>query len=292
MKLYFAPEACSLAGHIALLEVGCLFDIEAVDLKSKTTASGLDFRTINAKGYVPALVLDSGEMLTENVAVLDWIATQHTMLAALGPLGRTRQLEALAYISTELHTGFKPMWHNGSEDDQENARIRLAGRFAFLESTLQGKYLFGERPGVADCYLYVMLRWAGKFRVALPARLRDLHLQMDQRPAVRAALAREDLALHRKQTLAPVQENKSRSRFERSIATGATALACYRLDGETLEFFHTEVPAAYSGLGIATELARGTFDLLRQSHRKAVLTCPFMQHFLASNPEYADVVAA
>jgi glutathione S-transferase len=76
MKLYYCPLACSLADHIALREAGFAFDLERVDLKTHTTETGADFRDISAKGYVPALVLESGEMLTENVAVLDWIASQ------------------------------------------------------------------------------------------------------------------------------------------------------------------------------------------------------------------------
>ena len=98
MKLYYSPGACSLADHIALHEARLAFEHESVDLKAKTTASGADFTVINPKGYVPALVLDSGEMVTENLAVLEWIAGQNPALGLDGPLGRTRLLEALAYI--------------------------------------------------------------------------------------------------------------------------------------------------------------------------------------------------
>src|SRR5687768_18513180 len=107
MKLYYAPGACSLATHIALLEAGLEFELERVDLKRKVTETGKDFTTVNSKGYVPALVLDDGSMITENVAVLDWIATQHRGLGIEGTLGRTQLFEALAYISTEIHKSFK-----------------------------------------------------------------------------------------------------------------------------------------------------------------------------------------
>ena len=98
MKLYFAPGACSLADHIALHEAGMSFEREKVDLKAKRTEGGADFTTINPKGYVPALALDSGEILTENIAILDWIALQNRVLMPVGPLGQTHLLEALAYI--------------------------------------------------------------------------------------------------------------------------------------------------------------------------------------------------
>ena len=100
LKLYYAPNACSLSDHIALLEVGARFEAEAVDLHTKRTASGEDFHLINPKGYVPALVLDDCEILTENVAVLDWIAEQYPQLRRNGVLSRTRQLEMLVFIST------------------------------------------------------------------------------------------------------------------------------------------------------------------------------------------------
>ncbi|MER8603704.1 glutathione S-transferase N-terminal domain-containing protein [Mesorhizobium sp. M1233] len=99
MKLYYSPLACSLADHIALEEAGVSFERESVNLKTKRTGSGDDFTTVTRKGYVPALVLDSGETLTENIAVLDWIASQYPPLGVAGPLGRTRLLEALAYVS-------------------------------------------------------------------------------------------------------------------------------------------------------------------------------------------------
>jgi glutathione S-transferase len=98
MKLYYTPGACSLADHIALREAGIAFDSERVDLKTKTTASGADFTAINAKGYIPTLVLDDGAVLTENIAVLDYIAAKAPALGLDGPLGRTRMLKALSYI--------------------------------------------------------------------------------------------------------------------------------------------------------------------------------------------------
>ena len=111
MKLYYHPGACSLSGQIALREAGRPFESEDVDLQSKRTAAGANFSAINPKGYVPALQLDTGELITENLAVLDYIAAENPALGLDGWLGRTRLLETLAYISTELHKSFKPFLH-------------------------------------------------------------------------------------------------------------------------------------------------------------------------------------
>lgn len=295
MKLYYAPGACSLSDHIALLEAGVNFEIEAVDLKTKRTASGEDFHTINPNGYVPALVLDDCEILTENIAVLDWISDRYPQLRRNGTLSRTRQLEMLAFISTELHGGYKPLWHGGSEADKLKAKEKIAGLLKFASTRMTGDYLFGDELSVADCYLFVMLRWAEKFGIAVPEPLLRLQWRMEQRPAVRMALAREEASRPKRAASsgidANVRENPAQHRFERAIHDGVIAAAYYRNEDGKLVFIHTEVPSDFSGQGIATELARGTFDLLRLSGRKAILTCPFMVHFANTHPEYRDVVA-
>ena len=116
MILYFAPGACSLADHIALHEANLTFDRVKVDLKTHTTEDGRDFTKINPKGYVPALALEGGELLTENIAILSWIADQAPALAPSGALGRYRLLETLAFISTEIHKSFKPFFTPGAAD--------------------------------------------------------------------------------------------------------------------------------------------------------------------------------
>lgn len=295
MKLYFAPGACSLADLIALIEVGAKFEAEAVDIKTKRTASGEDFLVINPKGYVPALVLDDCEILTENVAVLDWISDAYPQIRRNGSLSRTRQLEMLAFISTEIHPAYKPMWHGGTDEEKAKARANVARLLAYAATQLQGDYLFGDELSVADCYLYVMLRWADKLGIAVPEPLLRLQWRMEQRPAVQAALAREEAARPRKPSPQPikaqVRENPAEHRFERPIHDAAIAAAYYRNADDKLVFIHTEVPTEFSGQGIATDLARGAFELLRVSGRKAVLVCPFMVHFANTHPEYRDVVA-
>lgn len=194
MKLYFAPGACSLADHIALHESGLEFEHEKVDLRAQKTASGADFGTINAKGYVPVLVLDSGETLTENVALLDWIAQQAPALAPPDAMGRTRQLEMLAYISTEIHKSFAPFFQRGSDEEKRKASDKLAKRFGWIAGQIRGDFLFGDAISVADCYLFTMLFWAERNRLEVGPELTQFRERMKQRPAVTLALAHEGLA--------------------------------------------------------------------------------------------------
>jgi len=186
--------ACSLADHIALQESGAPYEREQVDLKTKRIISGGDFNKITPKGYVPALVLDNGETLTENIAILDWLAGRFPRLGGTGPLGRTRVLEALTYISTELHGGFKPMWHAGSDAERAKAKADLAARFKLLSDRMMAEYLFGDEPTVADFYLFVMLLWAERFGVEISPQLADLRTRLKTRPAVQMAMQQEGLA--------------------------------------------------------------------------------------------------
>ena len=193
MKLYYAPGACSLADHIALHEAGLSFDHEAVDLKTKRTQAGVDFATINPKGYVPTLRLDSGETLSENIAILDWIAHQDSKLAPAGPMGHTRLLEALAFISTELHKSFKPFFAGGSEADKAQAGETIGKRMRYLADAMKGDFLFGATVSVADFYLFVMLLWAKKFDVDAPAPLVAFRERMMTLPSVQKAMKHEGL---------------------------------------------------------------------------------------------------
>jgi glutathione S-transferase len=193
VKLYYSPLACSLASHIALEEIGAPYARERVDLHTKRTASGRDFTEVTRKSYVPVLVLDDDETLTENVAVLDWIASQNPQFAVEGPLGRTRVLEALTYISTEVHRAFKAMWHPSDEVEKTRARKTISGLLDLFGDSLAGDYIFGDRPSVADFYLFVMLLWAARFDVPVPATLAALRDRMAARPAVQTAMREEGL---------------------------------------------------------------------------------------------------
>ena len=193
MILYFAPGACSLADHIALHEANIRFDRVKVDLKTHRTQDGRDFTSINPKGYVPALVFDDGQILTENVAVLSWIADQAPALGPGGPLGRFRLLEALGYISAELHKAFKPFFMPGATDANKAAAGKtIVAHLDFLAGTMKGDYLFGPAFSVADAYLFVMLTWARKNGLAIGEKLDGYADRVGAREAVRSALKHEE----------------------------------------------------------------------------------------------------
>ena len=195
MKLYLSPGACSLADHIALHEAGLQFDRVKVDLKTKKTEDGRDYAQINPKGYVPALDLGHGDILTENIAILSWVADQMPALAPEGKDGRFRLLEMLAYISTEVHKSFKPFFNpKATEDDKQAARETIGQRLAFIAGRMKGDYLFGSRISVADAYLFVMLMWSKRMGIAVPEPLPAFFDRMNERPAVQLALKHEGLA--------------------------------------------------------------------------------------------------
>ena len=191
MKLYYSPGACSLASRISLHEAGIAAEFEKVDLKAKVTEHGEDFNAINPAGSVPMLVLDDGAAVTENIAILELIADREPKLGAGGPLGRTRLIEMLSYLSTELHIAFKPFWHDASDADKADAGAAVARRLDLLESRMAEPYLFGPRFTVADAYLFVMLRWAKGFGLPLSPALLGYFERIAARSSVRRALAEE-----------------------------------------------------------------------------------------------------
>ncbi len=194
MKLYYAPGACSLADHIALHEAGLDFDRVSVDLKAKRTEDGRDYLKTNPKGYVPALEFDDGEVLTENIAILSFVADKAPQLTPEGRFGHFRLLEMLAYISTEIHKSFKPFFKpDSTEAEKAAAGDLLSKRFGYLAERMKGDYLFGSRFTVADAYLFVMCLWAQKNGLTLPDPLPAFAARMKARPAVRLALEHEGL---------------------------------------------------------------------------------------------------
>jgi glutathione S-transferase len=194
MKLYLAPGACSLADHIALHEAGLDFARVTVDLKAKRTQDGRDYLKINPKGYVPALEFDDGEVLTENVAILSFVADKAPQLTPEERFGHVRLLEMLAYISTEIHNAFKPFFKpESTEAEKATAAEMLGKRFGYLAERMKGDYLFGPRFTVADPYLFVMCLWAQKNGLTLAGPLPAFVARMTARPAVRLALEHEGL---------------------------------------------------------------------------------------------------
>ena len=194
MKLYYSPGACSLADHIALHDADMKFDLVKVDLKSHKLQDGSPYADINPKGYVPALQLDDGELLTENVAILSYIADQDPALMPPGQLGRYRLLEMLAYLSSELHKAFHPLFDpKASAEQKKQAGEAVAKKLDLIATQFAGPYLFGPHPTVADNYLFVMLMWAAQMKLTIPEKLKTFSEHMRARPTVHIALKHEGL---------------------------------------------------------------------------------------------------
>jgi glutathione S-transferase len=190
MKLFLAPGFSSLADHIALLEAGLPFETAPVDLESKRLADGGAYLDVNPKGQVPALMFDDGQVLTENAAILAWVADQAPHLAPPGDLGRYRLLEMLSFIASEIHKRF-PIYLSLPEDMGEPIARDIGEWFGFLAPRLEGGYLFGEAFSVADAYLFVMARGALQLGFPLGGPFEDYVARIEARPAVQAALNRE-----------------------------------------------------------------------------------------------------
>ncbi|HSD60887.1 MAG TPA: glutathione transferase GstA [Burkholderiales bacterium] len=200
MKLYFSPGACSLSPHIVLRELGYTFDMELVDLGTKKTQSGADYLKVNPAGYVPALALDDGEVLTEGPAILQYLADSKGgggLLPAVGDLRRYRVVEWLNFISAELHKTYAPLFAPGiSEPHKAACKNLLARRYPVVEQALQGRqYLAGDAMTLADPYLFVVTSWArfADVDIAPYSALRAFQGRMAARPAVQAALKAEGL---------------------------------------------------------------------------------------------------
>ena len=200
MKLFYKPGACSRASHIILLESGVDFSLVGVDLMKKRLENGEDYLSINPKGQVPALLLDDNTLLTEGVAIMQYVAdskADRQLLAPTGSIARYRTLEWLNYIGTELHKGFLPLFHpRAPEDYKPFAREMLTAKFAWVEESLSGgEWICGSRFTIADAYLYTVLRWANAVKLDIPERKNiDAYMaRVAARPAVAAALKAEGL---------------------------------------------------------------------------------------------------
>lgn len=201
MKLFYTPGACSLSPHIVLRELGLSFALEAVDLKTKKTEAGADYAAINPKGYVPALQLEDGEVLTEGAAIVQYLADKHapgTLAPVAGTVERARLNGHLNFISAELHKAFGPLFNPALAPEAREAAVANIGRkLDVIDRALaDGRpYLAGQDFTVADAYLFVVLSWAPNFGVDLGRwpRLGAFHGRVVARPAVQAAMAAEGL---------------------------------------------------------------------------------------------------
>lgn len=202
MQLYFSPGSCSLSPHILLHEIKAQFDLDQVDLANKTTQDGADYRTICRKGYVPALKLDNGEILTEGVAILQYLADTHPeagLAPANGTVERAKLQGMLNFISSELHKSFAPLFsETASADMQSLAKEKIAKCFDYIEARFSDgrHYIMGNEFSIADIYLFVVTNWSNFKAIDLTPwpKLKAFMAQMVARKSVKDALHAEGLA--------------------------------------------------------------------------------------------------
>lgn len=198
MKLFYEFGACSLAPHIILRETGLPFSIERINLATRKTESGEDFYKISPKGQVPTLLLDDGSILTEGVAILQYLADQapeHKLMPTVGSLARYHAIEALNYIATELHKGFIPLFNAKTPEAYKiMVREKLAHQFNYLNNLLKDRqFMLGSQFTVADAYLFTVVRWAHHVNIDLssyPALVAYCD-RIAARPTVQAAIKAE-----------------------------------------------------------------------------------------------------
>lgn len=200
MKLYYLKGACSLASHIALYEAGLKFDVASLDRATRIASDGTEFNKLNPKGYVPALLLDNGELLTENAAVLQYIADrapEKKLAPANGTFERLRLQEWLAFVNSEVHKSFAPLFNPAAPPEaKEFTKVNLNKRLDWLDQTWGSRsFLMGETFTVADAYLFTVFGWlkgAGLDPDKWPA-LKRFHERVAARPAVQQARKAEGL---------------------------------------------------------------------------------------------------
>ena len=197
MKLYYTPGACSLSPHIVAEEAGVPLELVKVDLKEHKLENGDDYYAVNPKGAVPALVLDSGELLTEGPAIVQYIADQKPasgLAPACGTLARYHLQEWLTYINGEIHKTFTPLFRGAAGDERAKTIETIEKKFAFVEKNLAGKQFFlGDTFTAADAYFFVMLSWARKMHIAVSPALSEYFDSIVARPKVQSALKAEGL---------------------------------------------------------------------------------------------------
>ncbi|MDZ4074158.1 MAG: glutathione transferase GstA [Hylemonella sp.] len=200
MKLFIKPGACSLSPHIVLEELGLKYDTEVVDLKDKKTASGGDYLAINPKGYVPALQLDSGEVLTEGPAIVQYLADSQPakkLAPANGTVERYRMQGWLTFTGTELHKTFSPLFNPAAPQEWKDfCRGNIERRLKYVNEQLAGKdYLMGKDFSVADAYLFTVTTWTKRVAIDISGlpNLVAYMARIAARPGVQAAMKAEGL---------------------------------------------------------------------------------------------------
>lgn len=201
MQLYYSKGACSLACRIIINEIGEPCQYQQVNLQTKQTQEGKDFTKINPKGAVPTLQTDEGDILTENAAILQYLADKahaHQLLPNINDFNRYQVISWVNYIATELHKGFSPLFHNNfSKDIQEQILIpALVKKFQFIDQHLANRtFLLGDNFTLPDAYLFVILRWTHHFKIFDSSwqNITRYYAELDKRESIKLSLSQEGL---------------------------------------------------------------------------------------------------
>lgn len=200
MKLYYSPGACSLAPHIVAREAGHSVDLERVDIPNKKTADGSDYWKINPKGYVPALMLDDGQVITEVGVICQYLADQKPesgLVPKFGTIERYRQMEALNFAATEIHKQIGALFNPAMTPEMKEVQIgTIARRFSALDKMLDGKtYIMGDKFSAADAYLFTVLNWTKAHNIDLGKwpNIKAFTARVAERPKVQETMKAEGL---------------------------------------------------------------------------------------------------
>jgi glutathione S-transferase len=200
MKLFYSPGACSLSPHIVAREAGLDVQLQKVDLGKHAIDAENDYYKLNPKGYVPALEVKPGELLTEGPAIVQYLGDQNPqsgLMPAAGTMDRYRQQEMLGFINSEIHKAYSPLFSQATpEATREDRKQHLRKRYKLLDERLAGKdYLFGDKFTAADAYLFTVTNWAPKVKVDLAdmPNIAAFQKRVAARPAVQAAMREEGL---------------------------------------------------------------------------------------------------
>lgn len=200
MKLYYSPGACSMAPHIVATEVGIKLDLVKVDIPNKKTENGDDYWKINPKGYVPALQLDDGTVLTEVGVICQYLADQKPdagLIAKAGTMERYHQMEALNFSATEVHKTLGAFFNPKMTPESKEIQMGVVDRrFNPFEKSLEGKqYVMGDKFTAADAYLFTVLNWTNPLKIDLGKwpNIKAYMGRVGARPKVQETLKAEGL---------------------------------------------------------------------------------------------------
>jgi glutathione S-transferase len=200
MKLYYSPGACSLSPHIVAREAGIDLQLEKVNTKNHSLEAENDYYAVNPKGYVPALEIGPGDVLTEGPAIVQYLADQKPqsgLVPAAGTKERYRAQEMLGYINSEIHKSYSPLFYPDTpEATREDRKANLRKRYKLIDERLSGRdYLFGDKFSAADAYLFTVTTWAPHVKLDLSdfPNLTAFQKRVAARPAVQEAMKAEGL---------------------------------------------------------------------------------------------------